>query len=129
MKLLLFALAAVSLAAVASLPVSTNATAGLSRTADRPGQEADGKAAYLKSCKQCHGVLGEPTKQAVRQNDKIPSFTDAAFFTKRSDDSLVAVMKKGMGKDMKSFTDKMTEPEMKAVAKFIRTLPANKAKS
>ena len=40
---------------------------------------------------------------------------------RRSDDSLVAVIRRGTGKDMKSFREKMSAEEMRAVAQYIRT--------
>ena len=85
-------------------------------------QEIDGKAIYLEHCKVCHGVLGAPTKASIKKYEKIPDFTDATFFTKRSDDSLVVVLKKGAGRDMKSLADKLSVEEMKAVSKYIHTL-------
>jgi mono/diheme cytochrome c family protein len=85
-------------------------------------QEPDGKQLYLKNCKQCHGVLGAPTKAAQRKYEDIASFVDPAFFDQRSEDSIVTVLKNGKGRDMKPFTDKLSEPEMHAVARYIRTL-------
>ena len=85
-------------------------------------QEPDGKQLYLKNCKQCHGVLGEPTKAAQRKYEHIASFVDPAFFARRSEDSIVTVLKNGKGRDMKSFTDKLSDSEMHAVARYIRTL-------
>ena len=85
-------------------------------------QEPPGKAVYLANCKQCHGVLGQPTKAAERKYEHIASFTDGAFFDKRSDDSIVTVLKNGKGRDMKSFKDKLSDAEMHAVAQYIRTL-------
>ncbi len=46
-------------------------------------QDVDGKAVYLKSCKECHGVLGAPTKASLRKYEKIPDFTDATRLSKR----------------------------------------------
>ena len=83
-------------------------------------QEADGKALYLEHCKACHGVLGAPTKQSLKKYKKMPNFTDAAFFAGRSDDSLLVVVKKGAGRDMKALADKLSADEMRAVSKYIR---------
>lgn len=87
-----------------------------------PGQDGQGKALYRENCKVCHGVLGTPTKQAIKKYEKIPNLTDSAFLASRSDDSVVVVLTKGVGRDMKSFSDKLTVDEMHAVAKYIRTL-------
>ncbi|MBY0491564.1 MAG: cytochrome c [Gemmatimonadaceae bacterium] len=84
--------------------------------------QVDGKALYLEHCKACHGVLGAPTKQALKKYNRIPSFADPGFFAKRSDDSLVTVVRKGAGRDMQSLADKLSNEEMRAVARYIRTL-------
>jgi mono/diheme cytochrome c family protein len=85
-------------------------------------QEVDGKAIYLKSCKECHGVLGAPTKASLRKYDKIPDFTDSKFFTSRKDSELLNAVEKGKGRDMKGFADKLSAEEMKAVVEYIHTL-------
>jgi mono/diheme cytochrome c family protein len=89
-------------------------------------QAADGKAVYDEHCKKCHGVRGVPPATMKKKFEKIATF-DAAFVEKRSDDSVVKVLTKGKGEDMKSFKDKMTKEEMASVAKYVREL-ALKAK-
>ena len=84
-------------------------------------QGPDGQALYREHCRTCHGVSGKPTKSATTQYKKIPTL-DLAFLAARSDDSLVAVLTKGVGKDMKSFKEKLTPEEMRAVAQYLRTL-------
>ncbi len=103
--------------AAAHRPASA-ATTGTAKSTLAP----DGKELYLATCKQCHGVIGAPTKAAQSKYEHIASFTDPAFFATRSEDSVVTVLKNGKGRDMKSFTDKMSESEMHAVAQYIRTL-------
>jgi mono/diheme cytochrome c family protein len=85
-------------------------------------QTPDGKAIYLKSCKSCHGVLGEPTKTALRQDDKIPNFTDAAFFKDKKDEEFREAVTKGKGKNMKGFAEKLSKEEIGAVVEYIHTL-------
>jgi mono/diheme cytochrome c family protein len=92
----------------------------------RAAAQADGKALYDENCKKCHGVLGIPPKTMKAKYEKIATF-DAAFIAKRSDDSVVKVLTKGKGEDMKSFKDKMKPGEMMAVAKYVREL-GSKAK-
>jgi mono/diheme cytochrome c family protein len=86
-------------------------------------QAPDGKALYEENCRKCHGVRGTPPKTMKEKFPKIATF-DAAFIEKRSDDSVVKVLGKGVGKaeDMKSFKDKMSAAEMAAVAKYVREL-------
>jgi len=85
-------------------------------------QAPDGKTLFEANCKKCHGVLGTPPKTMQKKFDKIMVF-DADFIAKRSDDSVVKILTKG-GKteDMKSFKDKLSTDEMKAVAKYVRDL-------
>jgi mono/diheme cytochrome c family protein len=119
--------------AVAAVIVALSGSAGIVATAaGSPSaltpstatgqQEPDGKAIYLANCKQCHGVLGEPTKAAMRKYDKIASFRGEAFFASRSDDSLRAVVRNGAGRDMKPFKEKLSAAEIEAVVKYIHTL-------
>jgi mono/diheme cytochrome c family protein len=85
-------------------------------------QEPDGQALYLKNCRKCHGATGEPSAQTRKKYKDIKSLADADFMSKVSDDSMVAVMTNGSGKDMKSWKEKLTPTEMAAVAKYVRTL-------
>lgn len=84
-------------------------------------QAPDGKTLYQAQCKKCHGVLGTPPKTMKEKMPKIATF-DAEFIAKRSNDSLVVIMKKGKGDDMKSFKEKLTPEEMAAVAAYVRQL-------
>jgi len=82
----------------------------------------DGKEVYLKTCKECHGVLGAPTKAALRKYDKIPNFTDPAFFKTRKHEDLLKAVVKGKGRDMKGFAEKLSKDEIDAVVAYIHTL-------
>lgn len=82
----------------------------------------DGKEIYLKSCKECHGVLGTPTKAALRKYDKIATFADPKFFETRKDEALVKAVTKGKGRDMKGFSEKLSSEEINAVVAYIHTL-------
>jgi mono/diheme cytochrome c family protein len=86
-------------------------------------QAPDGKALYEENCRKCHGVRGTPPKTMKEKFPKIATF-DETFIAKRSDDSVVKVLMKGVGKaeDMKSFKDKLSPEEMAAVAKYVREL-------
>ena len=82
-------------------------------------QTVDAKAVYDANCKKCHGVAGTPPKAMATMFPKIAAF-DAAFFAKRSDDSVITVLTKGKSAAMTSFKSKMTPAEMAAVAKYMR---------
>lgn len=88
-----------------------------------PGvQSVDGKAIYLKSCRECHGVVGAPTKAALRKYPKIGNFTDPAFFKTRKHEDLIKAVEKGKGRDMKGFSEKLSGEEINAVVAYIHTL-------
>ena len=92
-------------------------------------QGPDGKVLFEENCRKCHGVRGTPPKTMKEKFPKIATF-DPEFIAKRSDDSVVKVLMKGVGKadDMKSFKDKLSPDEMAAVAKYVREL-ASKPRS
>lgn len=82
-------------------------------------QAPDATGLYRENCRTCHGTAGKPTQRALSQYPKIPTM-DSAFFAVRSADSIVSILTHGKGKDMKSFTAKLTPAEMRAVAEYIR---------
>lgn len=82
-------------------------------------QAPDGQAIYRDECRTCHGAVGKPTQRAVTMYKGMPTF-DSTFFSKRSQDSIVAVLNHGAGKDMRSFKDKLSAQEIAAVAKYIK---------
>jgi mono/diheme cytochrome c family protein len=84
-------------------------------------QAPDAKALYDENCRKCHGVIGNPPKTMKEKYPKIATF-NAAFVASRTDDSVVKILTRGKGEDMKSFKDKMTPEEMMAVAKYVREL-------
>ncbi len=94
-------------------------TAGLVHRA--AAQAPDAKALYDANCKKCHGVLGTPPKAMKEQYSKIATF-NAEFIAKHSIDSIVTILRKGKGEDMKSFKTKMTPAEMAAVAGYVHEL-------
>jgi mono/diheme cytochrome c family protein len=89
-------------------------------------QEPDGQAIYREECKSCHGLNGVPPARAREQYKKIKALGDSGFVVRMSTDSIVTLLKKGIDKDMKSFRDKLSEPEMRAVAKYIKELAEKK---
>ncbi len=103
---------------IAMLAAAVFATRAVAQAA----QALDGQALYRTNCRSCHGTNGRPPQRAIEQYENIPSLADSAFMARRTDDSLVAVMRRGVGRDMKSFSGKMTVAEMRAVAQYVRTL-------
>lgn len=111
---------------VIALGIVTCASAG---AAQAPAvQTADGQALYRQSCRACHGAAGVAPQRMLTLYKTLPAL-DSAFLAKRSDDSLVAAIQNGVGRDMKPFKDKLTKDEILAVAKYVRTFAAPAAKT
>lgn len=83
--------------------------------------EPDGAALYRQNCKSCHGAKGVPPARMVTLYPTLKTLADSAEQAKMTEASIVAVLQHGKGKDMKSFTDKLSAAEMAAVAKFVKT--------
>ena len=90
-------------------------------------QEPDGRLLYLKNCRTCHGATGLPSDENKEKYPKIKALNDAVFLGKLSDDSILTVLKKGKGKDMKAWGEKLNPAEMVSVVKYVRTLPTKKS--
>lgn len=95
-------------------------TFGVASAASAQQPAGDTKALFEQNCKACHGARGLPAQALVRMM-KVPRL-DAAYFEKHSDDSIVEVLKKGGGSNMKSFTGKLTPDQMLSIARYIRDL-------
>ncbi len=106
---------------VESAPPSGETVAAAAPAAAGAADPSTGKIPYDASCRKCHGVLGVPPKGMKTRFPKLAAF-DAAFFTGRSDDSVVKVLTRGTTEDMPSFKDKLSLQEMVAVAAYMRTL-------
>ena len=85
-------------------------------------QPPSGQETYRSECRTCHGANGVPSAHSREEYPKIATFADSAFFDGRGQDSIVAVLRRGVGRDMKSFREKLTPAEIQAVATYIRTL-------
>ena len=89
-------------------------------------QAPDGATLYRENCRVCHGPNGVSPSRAVQQYKNIKTLSDSSFLAARSDDSIVAVLTKGAGRDMKSFGDKLSKEQMLAIARYVRLLGQNK---
>ena len=94
---------------------------GASRRA--AAQTLDGRALYQDNCKKCHGVLGRPPLMVKQQYPKVVTF-DSTFLAHHTEDSIVTILTRGKGENMKSFKGKLTLPEMRVVADYVRALAA-----
>ena len=119
MKWLKASIALTALGVVFALSATTAAAQEAAAT-----EEPDGQALYDQDCKLCHGPAGgEPTAAMVKMMENLGSVTDPAFLAETPDDSLTSVIETGRGK-MKPFADKLTDEEIAAIVKFLRTFEA-----
>jgi mono/diheme cytochrome c family protein len=85
-------------------------------------QVVNGQSAYREECKSCHGLNGVPPARAIAKYKKIKAVGDSGFVTNLSVDSIVTILNKGIDKSMKSFKEKLTQDEIRAVAIYIKAL-------
>ena len=90
-------------------------------SAEHAGGDSRRYVGYDENCRKCHGVRGTPPKTMKDKFPKIATF-DAKFLEAHSVDSIVKVLTKGKNDDMKSFKDKMSPAELKAVAEYVHEL-------
>jgi mono/diheme cytochrome c family protein len=102
-------------------------TAVNQRLAAQNAEPVSGESVYKEECKSCHGLKGTPPARERKKYKKLKTFGDSGFVINLSVDSIVTILKKGIDKNMKSFKDKLSDPEMRAVATYTKEL-AEKAK-
>jgi mono/diheme cytochrome c family protein len=101
--------------------VSVGPSLGLSARAD---ETAD---LYVKKCATCHGRDGKG-QTVMGKKLTIKDLTDPAVMSKITDEQIEEQIKNGVkdpatGKErMLSFKDKLTDDQIKAMTKFVRTL-------
>ena len=77
---------------------------------------------FREKCSMCHGIDGTGFPAI-----KTPNFTDAKWQKAHSDKELMNAIENGVkGTAMASFKDKLSQQEMTAVLKYIRSLGAAK---
>ena len=103
------------LRAVAALALVTiTATPALLATSD---DGAEQRLVYHKKCQSCHGKDGVPNESGSGS----ASFNDPNWQNQTDLETIMEVIKNGKGK-MKGYEGKLSEEEMLAVAKYIKTL-------
>lgn len=84
-------------------------------------QTPDGAALYRRHCRACHGAEGVPAQGMAKAFPGLKSLADTTFMGGVSEDSVVHVLQHGAGA-MKSFHEKLSDDEMRAIAQFVKTL-------
>lgn len=86
----------------------------------RSSNEGSAPVMYLKFCANCHGARGEGGRQGAL---KFPPLLDVAAKPKRTAEDIVALLKDpaayGLQPPMRSFSDKLTEQEMREIAAWV----------
>jgi len=85
-------------------------------------EPGSGESVYKEECKSCHGLNGVPPARERAKYKKLRTFGDSGFVVNLSVDSIVTILEKGIDKNMKPFKDKLSEPEMRAVAAYTKEL-------
>lgn len=89
-------------------------------------QQPDGQAIFREECKSCHGINGVPPEQERTKYRKLRSLGDSGFVLRLSQDSIVAILTHGIDTNMKSFKERLSVDEMRAVATYIHALAARR---
>ena len=93
----------------------------LSNTIDTAAEAAP--VLYIKWCANCHGRNGEGAQQGQL---RFPPLTNVAAKPQRTVDDIVGLLKDpqayGLQPPMRSFSDKLTEPQMKEIAEWVHRL-------
>ena len=86
--------------------------------ASLPAAAEDAAALYKSKCQVCHGADGKGTAAGQKMGAKDFQSPEVA---KQSDAELIKVTKEGKGK-MPKYDGKLTDDQIKALVKYIRTL-------
>ena len=87
-------------------------------------KKINGASIFMEKCSMCHGMNGKGYAAI-----KTPDFTDPKWQAAHPDKELMNAIKNGVkGTAMVSFEGKLSQQEMAAVLKYIRSLGAPKKK-
>ena len=95
-------------------------------TALLPATAADVQENWTKNCAACHGKDGKGETKAGKKAE-VKDLTDAKYQANLTDEQMFKQIKEGMkdkdGKErMKPFGGKLTDDDIKALVKYVRTL-------
>jgi mono/diheme cytochrome c family protein len=87
-------------------------------------KKVNGADIFREKCTMCHGIEGKGYAAI-----KTPDFTDPKWQAAHPDKELMNALENGVkGTAMVSFKDKLTQQEMTAVVRYIRSLGTKKKK-
>jgi mono/diheme cytochrome c family protein len=105
----------VAMAAAVMLVTGTRSLVAQEPAAPAP----DGKALYEQNCRRCHGATGTPSERMVEMYATLKPLSQMTGVTA---DSIVTLLVAGGSEGMKSYKDKLTAAELKAVADYTLAL-------
>jgi mono/diheme cytochrome c family protein len=115
-----------SLATAAMLTIALALGPSTAAAQAAPAASLDGAALYRQNCRSCHGLKGAPPARMIAVYASLPkSIGDAAFLQTRSADSIAAVIRNGVGRDMKAFKERLSAEEIAAIARYVKSLPSD----
>ncbi len=94
-------------------------TAALALLVSAPAFAQSGEEIYKSKCLMCHGADGSGSTPAGKAMKALPF--SSPDLIKASDSDLISATKNGKGK-MPAYSGKLTDPQIKDVVAYIRTL-------
>jgi cbb3-type cytochrome c oxidase subunit III len=109
--------------ACAVIAAGCSSTGKLAREqAGYPREKVDARGLFVENCARCHGEDGR-AKTFHGRIVGAQNFTDAKWHTDTSNDEIIRAIKTGHDK-MPAFEDKLSEPEIEALAAYVQTFNA-----
>jgi cbb3-type cytochrome c oxidase subunit III len=94
-----------------------------------PGDESsvtEGRKIYLRQCASCHGPSGKGDGSMALAGGTPSNLTDETWDHGSSDGEIFVVIRDGVGSDMESYKDRLTEKQMWQLVNYIRSLSPKK---
>jgi high-affinity iron transporter len=88
-------------------------------------QVAEGEGLFLQQCASCHGATGAGDGEYAHALSKLPpEIGTFAWQVGRTDDSLATAMRDGLPGTAMPRARELTEPQIRSIVAYLRTLPA-----
>jgi mono/diheme cytochrome c family protein len=92
------------------------------RSSALPALPSDGGKVFASNCATCHGANGKGTRAK-----RTPNFTDPKVQASLTDEQILTTIRDGRpGTAMPSWRDKLADPDIQAVAAYVRSLGGKK---
>jgi high-affinity iron transporter len=95
-----------------------------------PQQVAEGEGLFLQQCASCHGATGAGDGEYAHALSKLPpEIGTFAWQVGRTDDSLAQTMRDGLPGTAMPKARELTEPQIRSIVAYLRTLPVRNGQS